>query len=184
MSNQHSKISKFLSYVLRHAPDSIHLNITVEGWVDIDELLHKIAMHSELQVDRALLMEVVEQNDKKRFTVEGNMIRAAQGHSTDKVTILHLDKRPPDVLYHGTAERFIDSINEHGLCKQKRQHVHMTEDKVTAISVGKRYGAVVVLEVDAFKLHSEGCQFYQADNGVWLTDHVPPEYFKELDNAE
>lgn len=182
MSNQHSKISKFLSYVLRHAPDSIHLNINTEGWVDIDELLQKIAMHSELQVDRALLMEVVEQNDKKRFTVEGNNIRAAQGHSTEQVTIRYLDRRPPDVLYHGTATRFLPAINAEGLCKQSRQHVHLSEDKLVAIAVGKRYGKVAVLEIDAFKLHADGCLFYQADNGVWLTDHVPSAYFKELDN--
>lgn len=181
-TKQVTTASKFLSFVLRHEPQAIGLTLDSEGWADIDELIACAGKHDHF-MNRDLLQIVVTTNDKKRFSVDGNRIRAAQGHSTDKVTILHLDKRPPDKLYHGTATRFMPSIKTEGLTKQQRQHVHLSEDKVTAIAVGKRYGKVVVLQVDALSMYQNGYEFYRADNGVWLTDNIPPQYFEEIDNG-
>ncbi|MNQ41879.1 RNA 2'-phosphotransferase [compost metagenome] len=169
------RTSKFLSYVLRHSPQSIGITLDSEGWTDIDQLILK-AGEDGTMLSRELLKVVVETNEKKRFTIRDNMIRAAQGHSSAAVDIQHVALKPPDFLYHGTATRFMCSILEQGLTKQQRQHVHLSEDHVTAIGVGRRYGEVVLLNIDAASMYEEGHLFYQADNGVWLTDHVPAQF--------
>jgi putative RNA 2'-phosphotransferase len=137
MSKQHTETSKFLSFVLRHKPEAIGLVLDAEGWADID-LLIACANESGQALTRPLLQKVVETNDKKRFTVSENglRIRAAQGHSTQSVAIAHVEKQPPEFLYHGTATRFLDSIREQGLLPGSRHHVHLSEDEETATAVG------------------------------------------------
>lgn len=173
--NSTVKISKFLSYVLRHNPQEIDLSLDAEGWATISELLAKAPRR--LGLNRKILEDVVANNDKKRFRIseDGSMIRASQGHS---VTVdLHLDARtPPAVLYHGTATRFVSSIRNQGLLPRSRQHVHLSADTATARSVGSRYGVPSILTIDAGRMHRGGYTFFRSDNGVWLTDRVPTLY--------
>jgi putative RNA 2'-phosphotransferase len=180
MSKQHTEISKFLSFVLRHKPEAIGLALDAEGWADIG-LLITCANQSGQALTRLLLQEVVQSNDKKRFTVseDGLSIRAAQGHSAQSVAIAHVEKQPPEFLYHGTATRFLDSIREQGLLPGSRHHVHLSEDEQTATAVGQRYGKPVVLRVKALLMFKQGFKFYLADNGVWLTESVPVAYLQE-----
>jgi len=172
-----TETSKFLSYVLRHEPQAIGLSLSSEGWADIDALIEAAAQHGRV-LDRALIEQVVATSKKKRFALspDGSCIRAVQGHSTDSVSITFEEKTPPAVLYHGTATRFLDSIHEQGLLPGSRQYVHLSEDVPTAISVGQRYGKPVVLNVAAGAMHTQGFKFYQAANGVWLTNTVPPSF--------
>jgi putative RNA 2'-phosphotransferase len=174
-------ISKFLSLVLRHEPARIGLTLDDAGWASVDELLAK-ASSSGRPVTRALLEEVVATSDKKRFafSADGQRIRANQGHSIN-VELGLAPVQPPDVLFHGTATRFLASILDGGLNKRERHHVHLTVDLDIARSVGQRYGAVAVLSVDAARMHAEGHVFFRSDNGVWLTDAVPPTYLSVLD---
>lgn len=173
-------VSKFLSYVLRHHPEAIGIKLDREGWADIDTLLARAAAHGR-RISKSLLHEVVVTNDKKRFTLssDGLKIRAAQGHSTPQVAIAHVPQIPPETLYHGTAERFLESIRAQGLVAGQRHHVHLSETKKTAVQVGQRHGKAVVLAVDSGKMQRNGFAFYLSDNQVWLTDHVPPEYLRE-----
>ena len=175
MSKHHTEISKFLSFVLRHKPEAIGLTLDAEGWAEID-LLIACANQSGQALTRPLLQEVVETSDKKRFTVSEDAlrIRAAQGHSTQSVSIAHVEKRPPEFLYHGTATRFLDSIREQGLLPGSRHYVHLSEDEQTATAVGQRYGKPVVLKVKALLMAKQGFKFYKAENGVWLINKVPP----------
>jgi putative RNA 2'-phosphotransferase len=168
--------SKFLSYVLRHAPESIGLALDEQGWVALDLLIER-ANASGRKLDRASVLKVVAENDKKRFTVsdDGKRIRAAQGHSV-RVDLNLVPTAPPEVLYHGTADRFLESILRDGLKPQSRQQVHLSNDVNTASVVGRRHGRPVVLKVEAGAMHRDGKSFYRADNGVWLTDDVPPRY--------
>lgn len=172
--------SKFLSYVLRHEPQAIGLSLDREGWANIDALIAGAATQSR-RLDPALIHAVVEGNDKKRFALseDGQYIRAVQGHSTDTVAIEHVAKEPPAMLYHGTAKRFLDSILSQGLRPGQRHHVHLSAEIQTASAVGQRYGEPVILTVDALTMHRDGFTFFQADNGVWLTGHVPPIYFAQ-----
>jgi len=176
--NEIKNISKFLSFVLRHEPASIGLTLDDAGWAPTDELLGKAAAAGR-PITRELLNDVVATNDKKRFALsaDGSRIRANQGHSID-VELGLAPLVPPAVLLHGTATRFVDSILSTGLTKRQRQHVHMSEDIGIARAVGQRYGAVVLLEIDAKAMHAAGHQFFRSDNGVWLTDHVPTPYLK------
>ncbi len=170
------KISKTLSYVLRHRPDSIGLTLTSDGWTDIDVLLKALAAHGK-PVSRSQLMRVVAENDKQRFAVEGNRIRASQGHSVD-VELAYSPAVPPAVLYHGTATRHLSAIFAEGLVRGRRHHVHLSADTATALKVGSRHGKPAVLTVSALDMASAGHEFFISANGVWLTSAVPPEFIQ------
>lgn len=174
MSKQHAETSKFLSFVLRHEPQAIGLTLDREGWADIAALIAG-AQQSGRELDEALIRAVVESSDKKRFSIsdDGLRIRAAQGHSTESVSIAYAEKPPPEFLYHGTATRFLESIMREGLKSGERQYVHLSEDVQTATAVGQRYGKPVVLKIEALRMHQQGFKFFQAENGVWLTQCVP-----------
>jgi putative RNA 2'-phosphotransferase len=173
------QLSKFLSFVLRHKPAAIGLTLSQDGWVDIVDLIDK-ANAAGTRFERDDLLRVVATSDKKRFSVsqDGSRIRAAQGHSVS-VELGLQPQEPPAVLYHGTATRFLESIRSSGLKPQARQQVHLSSDEVTAQRVGQRHGKPIVLKVDARAMHATGFRFYLADNGVWLTDEVPPRFLSE-----
>lgn len=173
------KISKYLSKHLRHKPDRLGIKLALGGWVAVDELLSACAKNF-FPISRNELNEVVEKNDKKRFSFDstGTLIRANQGHSVE--VDLQLESAvPPDVLYHGTGHGAVKLIMQHGLNKMSRHHVHLSQDIETAIKVGARHGKPVVFVVDAAAMYSSGYTFYCSDNGVWLVDCVPPEYLQK-----
>jgi putative RNA 2'-phosphotransferase len=150
--------------------------LSPQGWASIDELIIK-SRAAGTRFSREDLLRVVENNDKKRFTLsdDGQHIRAAQGHSV-KVELGLTPREPPPVLFHGTATRFVKSILSEGLKPQSRQQVHLSADEATAHRVGQRHGEPVILTVEALRMHANGFHFFLADNGVWLTDRVPPEF--------
>lgn len=178
MANRLESTSKFLSLVLRHRPETIGLTLDPEGWVPVDALLEACRSHGR-SIDRALLREVVETNDKKRFSFspDGTRIRANQGHSV-AVDLGLSPVEPPELLYHGTVAKFLASIRQQGLVKGSRQHVHLSKDEATARTVGKRRGRPVVLVVEAGRMALDGRLFYLSANGVWLTDSVPPGFLR------
>lgn len=177
MSRVLDKKSKFLSYILRHQPETIAITLDSDGWADIDVLITHSNQYSEF-LSRELIKEIVSNSDKKRFTIsdDGLKIRAAQGHSTKQVKINHAEKIPPEFLYHGTATRFIDSIKEQGLISGSRHYVHLSADEKTAILVGQRHGKPIVLKIKALMMYHRGFKFYLAENGVWLTKQVPTQF--------
>ncbi|WP_434983131.1 RNA 2'-phosphotransferase [Xanthomonas arboricola] len=174
MSKHHTDISKFLSFVLRHEPQAIGLTLDPEGWAELDALIAGARAHGTA-LDLELIQAVVAGSDKKRFALsaDGQRIRAVQGHSTPTVALQLEARVPPEVLYHGTATRFLEAIMAEGLRPGQRHHVHLSDNPQTAASVGQRYGEPVVLQVDAGRMHRDGLRFFQADNGVWLTAQVP-----------
>lgn len=177
MKDKHEQTSKFLSLILRHAPDTIGLTLDAQGWADVAELLARANAHGK-HLSPELLREVVATNAKQRFAFsdDGLSIRASQGHSLKSVDLALAPTAPPDLLYHGTASRFITSIRQGGLKAQARQHVHLSSERATAVAIGVRYGVPVVLTVRAGDMHAGGHVFYRSDNGVWLTDAVPLRY--------
>ncbi|MDR6459753.1 putative RNA 2'-phosphotransferase [Chryseobacterium vietnamense] len=173
------KISKFLSLILRHQPESIGLKLDENGWADVEELREKSA-RKRIYVTPEELDEVVETNNKKRFAFneDKTMIRASQGHSIDIDLALEAIQ-PPEFLYHGTAEANIRSILEKGIEKRTRQHVHLSADKETATKVGMRHGKPVILTIRTGTMHQDGLNFFQSANGVWLTDFVDAKYISK-----
>lgn len=178
-SNQErTQLSKLLSLVLRHQPEHIGLKLDVQGWVATEELLRCLAA-SGRPTTLAQLQDVVATSDKRRFAFsdDGLRIRANQGHSVE-VELGLTPQFPPDRLFHGTATRFVPSILARGLNKQARHHVHLSANEQTAGSVGRRYGQLALLVVDARAMANDGHSFYRSDNDVWLTDAVPPSYIQ------
>lgn len=173
------KVSKFLSMVLRHQPESVGLTLDEAGWVDVDELIAACAARGR-RFSRAELDHVVATNSKKRFafSADGRRIRASQGHSV-AVELGLPAVPPPDVLYHGTATATLPLILRDGLKPMSRQDVHLSADVETAVRVGSRHGRPVVLVVDAAALAADGHAFRVSANGVWLTDLVPPRRLRQ-----
>lgn len=173
-------ISKFLSKHLRHTPEDLGMTLQPGGWVPVDDLLAGCERVG-FAITYDELIECVETSDKKRFSFDstGDLIRANQGHSVEVDLQLEV-KPPPDVLFHGTVERFLASIMTEGLKKGKRHHVHLSRDTETARKVGARRGKPVVLVVDAGKMNAHGIKFFESANGVWLTDAVPSEFLTLL----
>jgi len=171
-------VSKFLSLVLRHSPETIELKLDENGWADVDELILKCNKKgSQNQMTAELLDYVVKNNDKKRFTFNDDKtkIRASQGHSISVELDLN-EAEPSEFLYHGTVEKFLESIKKEGLQKMSRQHVHLSKDRETAIKVGSRRGIAQILTIKSGEMHKDGFKFYLSENNVWLTDEVPVKY--------
>ncbi|MFE7411058.1 RNA 2'-phosphotransferase [Streptomyces laurentii] len=170
------RVSKYLSKHLRHQPERIGLTLDAHGWTEIDALLRAAADHG-FRITRAELDHVVAANDKKRFTIEGTRIRAAQGH-TVPVDLDLPPAEPPAYLYHGTVAARLPAIRTEGLRPMARHHVHLSPDRETATRVGARRGRPVVLAVDAGAMHRAGHVFHVSANGVWLTATVPPPFIR------
>ena len=122
----------------------------------------------------AMLEEIVRTDNKQRYSFNDDKtkIRANQGHSIP-VDVELEQKTPPDVLWHGTGEKYVSSIEAEGLIPKTRLYVHLSSDPDTAIKVGSRHGKPVVYEVAAKEMQEDGYVFFQSVNGVWLTKHVP-----------
>jgi putative RNA 2'-phosphotransferase len=178
-AKQRTHISKFLSFVLRHEPQTIGLTLDSSGWTSVDDLLARCNAAGE-SISREQLEEVVATNEKKRFAFseDGTRIRASQGHSV-AVELGYAPAEPPEILYHGTAEQFLPSIKTNGLNKQNRHHVHLSASPQTAKTVGDRHGPSVVLTIRSGEMRRQGHLFFISDNQVWLTDHVPPKYIQD-----
>jgi len=172
------KVGKFLSCVLRHKPDMIGLELDLGGWANIEELISK---SKKIKLTREIIDKVVETNNKKRYKIsdDGQRIRASQGHSIP-VDLGLEPKEPPELLYHGTADRNLDMVKKEGLKRMNRQYLHLSIDEETAIQVGQRHGKPVVIPIKARDMYLEGFLFYLSDNNVWLTNYVPPEFMGDV----
>ncbi len=176
------KLSVFISLVLRHRPEAAGIQLDGHGWADVQELIQGVN-HTGRRLDRETLEEIVRTDEKGRyrFNEDKTKIRARQGHSV-QVDVELEEAQPPELLYHGTATRFLESILglKEGLRPMGRLYVHLSKDQGTAAKVGARHGASAVLEVDAGRMKEDGHVFYLSENGVWLVRHVPYEYLKIL----
>jgi putative RNA 2'-phosphotransferase len=170
--------SKFLSFVLRHKPETIGLTLDENGWANLEELVRLANDHGHTLTIKDIA-DVVANSDKQRFAMDssGGRIRANQGHSI-QVDLELTALQPPELLYHGTAKRFLASIRSDGLLKQARHHVHLSSDANAAALVGGRHGRPVVLTVRAGQMSCNGHLFYRSENGVWLTDQVPTAFIE------
>ena len=174
-----NKTSRFLSLILRHHPEKIGIKLDEHGWASVAELL--IGMSKTHPINMDTLDEIVKTDNKQRYSFNGDktLIRANQGHSID-VDVELLKKEPPTFLYHGTGEKYVSSIDENGLIPKSRLYVHLSDNEDTAITVGKRHGMPIIYKVLSHKMYSDGYDFYQSANGVWLTKKIPIQYLKKF----
>ena len=178
------RTSKFLSLVLRHQPDAAGITVDAHGWAEVGALLRGMT-DAGVPCDLQALREIVRTDEKQRYTFneDGTKIRASQGHSFP-VDLGLTQTDPPQVLWHGTATRFLADIMKEGLKPMSRQYVHLSPDAETAYRVGIRHGKPVILQVDALRMVQDGMKIYRAENGVWLTDAVPPQYLQITGTAQ
>ena len=178
---QNNKTSKFISLILRHKPETIGISLDEHGWANVEELIDGINATGKHHLNMDLLEEIVRMDEKQRysFNEDHTLIRANQGHSIP-VDVELREITPPEVLYHGTGEKYVSSIDAQGLIPKSRLYVHMSADKETAKAVGSRHGKPVVYMIDCRSMSNDGYKFYLSENHVWLTKAVPAKYLRKL----
>ena len=173
--------SKFISLILRHQPEAIGIALDEHGWADVQELIDGINRSEVHTLDVELLEEIVRTDEKQRysFNEDHTLIRANQGHSIP-VDVELEEKIPPDILWHGTGEKYVSSIDAQGLIPKSRLYVHLSSDLETARKVGSRHGKPIIYEIDCRGMAEDEYHFFLSANHVWLTKEVPVRYLKKL----
>ena len=177
-SDNHLKhTSKFISLILRHNLGAVGITLDEHGWANVQELIDGINRSDGHILDMEMLEEIVRTDEKQRysFNEDHTLIRANQGHSIPVDVDLE-EKIPPDILWHGTGEKYVSSIDRQGLIPKSRLYVHLSSDKETARKVGSRHGRPVIYQVDCRRMVQDGFPFYLSANKVWLTKEVPARY--------
>ena len=174
-----TEVSKFISLILRHKPEVIGISLDEHGWADVSELIAGVSRTCPLNMERLEEIVRTDRNQRYSFNEDHTKIRANQGHSIP-VDVELKQADPPDVLYHGTGEKYADSIRRMGLIPKSRLYVHLSGDTAAAVNVGKRHGRPVVFRVDTRKMKEDGFVFFLSANGVWLIKQVPVRYLTEL----
>ncbi len=174
-----TRTSKYLSLILRHNPAAAGITLDEHGWADVEALIEGV--RKTRPFDRAMLEEIVRTDEKGRysFNEDKTRIRANQGHSI-QVDVELEEMRPPEVLYHGTGDKYEGSIDAQGLLPKTRLYVHLSGDLDTAKKVGSRHGSPVTYRVASGKMAEDGIKFYRSVNGVWLVKTVPVKYLEKL----
>ena len=179
-SGRKKNTGKFISLVLRHKPDVIGLTLDEHGWADVQELIAGINQSGDHMLDMEILEEIVRSDEKQRYSFNDDhtLIRANQGHSIP-VDVELEEKTPPDILWHGTGEKYVVSIDAQGLIPKSRLYVHLSSDRETARKVGSRHGRPVIYDIDCRQMAADGYRFFESANHVWLTKEVPVRYLKK-----
>jgi putative RNA 2'-phosphotransferase len=176
------KLSKFLALILRHQPQRFALELDDEGWASLPEVMEILhGLPNFRWATRADVLALVQQSagdDRRRFQIEGNRIRARYGHSLAR-PIRHEPCTPPPRLYHATSPEAQTSIRREGLRPMERQYVHLSPDPETAVRVGARHtDRPVLLTVRSSRAHTAGVEFHRADEAVYLARHIPAEFIE------
>ena len=174
-----NETSKFIALILRHKPEAIGISLDEHGWANVSELIEGIKKQQPF--DMAMLEEIVATDNKQRYSFNDDktLIRANQGHSIP-VDVELPEKEPPEFLWHGTGEKYTESIDKIGLIPKSRLYVHLSDNIETAQTVGKRHGKHVIYKVNSGQMAKDGYVFYLSVNGVWLTKEVPTKYLKKV----
>lgn len=177
---KHTELSRYISLILRHKPEVINITLDEHGWANVSEMIAGI--NKTQPIDMAILEEIVRTDKKQRysFNEDKTLIRANQGHSV-AVDVELEEATPPENLWHGTAMKYVESINQQGLIPKSRLYVHLSADYATAVNVGKRHGTPTVYKIDTALMAKDGYKFYLSANGVWLTKKVPPKYMQRIE---
>lgn len=173
----YKETSKYISLILRHKPDVIGITLDEHGWANVDELIAGVSKTHPINMD--ILEQIVAEDEKQRysFNEDKTLIRANQGHSIP-VDVELEEKEPPEILFHGTGEKYVDSINKSGLIPKSRLYVHLSSNEEIAYKVGTRHGKPVIYKVKSKEMYQDGYKFFCSVNGVWLTKAVPVRYIE------
>ena len=169
-----------MSLILRHKPEVIGITLDEHGWASVNDLICGIEKNNP-GFNMDILKQIVRTDSKQRYSFndDKSLIRANQGHSVN-VDVELKEKEPPEYLYHGTGEKYVESINQDGLISKSRLYVHLSKDIKTAENVGKRHGKEVVYRINSGQMYRDGYKFYLSENEIWLTKEVPVKYLEMM----
>lgn len=182
MNKLYIKISKFLSFILRHGPDKLGLELDSDGFADLNEVLKVLNnKFKNIKITKYTLEEIIKQSEKRRFQIEDSKIKAFYGHSIDAKIVMKLAADLPPILYHGTNLKAFNAIKSEGLIKKRRQYVHLSDTIETAILIGKRTSSnPIILKIDTKSAQPGGVKFYKSGD-MYLTDFIPPQFINKVD---
>jgi putative RNA 2'-phosphotransferase len=180
LDKNYTRISKFLSYLLRHHPEKFKLSLDSQGFADLDDILKILnKKYKQQEIDRAFLIELLKKSNKRRFEIVKDKIRAFYGHSIKNKIEMYKVEKAPVRLFHGTNLNAYQKIKEEGLKRRRRQYVHLSESIETAYSVGKRKTEKpVILQIDSISAQNEGVSFYKSGD-MYLADYIPSKYISQ-----
>ncbi len=172
-------VSKFISLILRHKPETIGITLDEHGWALVSELIAGVSKTHAMSMED--LERIVAEDEKQRysFNEDKTLIRANQGHSVP-IDVELEQVEPPEILYHGTATKYEEKIDREGLISKSRLYVHLSGDEETAKKVGSRHGKPVIYRIRSGEMHQDGYVFYRSVNGVWLIKAVPVKYMEKI----
>ncbi len=182
----HLKISKFLSYILRHHPETIGSSLDEEGYlkIDLDELLSRMKVRKEFRdvpLDKSVLFDIVKKDTKGRYEISNNKIRAGYGHSIKGIHVFLTENELPEFLFHGTIKKSLPLILRDGLKPMGRNLVHLTEDLKDAHLVGGRHGKnIIILKIAVKNAIKEGIKFWKPGKNVYTTFSIPPKFISDI----
>ena len=173
----YTRLSKTISKILRHRPEQFGIQLDDEGWTSLDLLIQRLRRQQKWKdLEEQDILDMMATASKQRYEVKNGRIRAYYGHSIPK-KISKVASSPPGILYHGTAKATVPLIGESGLLPMNRQYVHLSADIQTATIVGKRRDIrPTILQVNALEASQSGIDFYLENNGIWLSEPIPPKF--------
>ncbi len=169
-----TRLSKFLSLVLRHRPDEYGLKMDGHGFVDFEDLVDVLVAEDVVAEDAEEQVQgLVEGSERRRFEITDGRIRALYGHSA-RVNLDLPEDDPPAVLYHGTTPGTAHRVAGEGLAPAGRAYVHLSATREEALAVGRRHDDnPVLLEIDTAASREAGITFHQATDLIWLCPALP-----------
>ncbi len=175
------RLSKTLAYILRHHPENFDITLDKDGFAELDDLVTAINNKKKFDTDITEddLVYVEKHDEKQRFQIVGDKMRALYGH-TNGIETIKEPSEPPEFLFHGTSQKAAEEIKKHGLKSMSRVFVHLSTDIETAIAVGKRRDDnPVVFKILAKKAFENGTLFYKATDKIWLCKDLRSSAFIE-----
>jgi len=173
------KLGRFISGILRHFPQRFGLEIDENGWIDFEGLVRAVKKKFKW-ANRWLVKAIVYSDEKGRYEIRDNKIRAKYGHSVE----VELKDYPPaneDVLYYGTSEEEAQRLLEIGIKPVNQTFVHLS----TTIEKGEEVARLrtdepIILEIDAKKAREDGIRIIKANEFIALAKEIPPKYIKRV----
>jgi putative RNA 2'-phosphotransferase len=171
---QTERLGRFISGALRHFPDDLGLAMNQHGWVDLDFLVDAMRTRYKWST-KEKLFSIIESDEKGRYEIKGNKIRARYGHSVD--VDLDYDENTLPEVYYGASREEVDILLEKGIRPVKQRYVHLSTSADKAREVAKIHTEdPVLLVINAQEASNDGVAILSATENIVLADEIPPQY--------
>jgi putative RNA 2'-phosphotransferase len=171
---QTERLGRFISGALRHFPDDLGLAMNQHGWVGVDVLVDAMITRYKWS-NKEKLFSIIESDEKGRYEIKGNKIRARYGHSVD--VDLDYDENTLPELYYGASREEVDILLEKGIRPMRQRYVHLSTSVEKAKEVAKIHSEdPVLLAINAQEAQNDGVTMLEATENIVLAEEIPPQY--------